>query len=379
MGWLKAALGAGLLLSAVAWAGNEDLERCGQCHEYAWHTFRQDFHGAAALAGDREMPTCLTCHGSKAIPAPINRKNPDATDARDNSYKLCRPCHPALGVNPWLASGLVAYHQDLSLLSPLDYPNAASFWLYFPGKVAWALRTWNLLVAGILAALCAIYLILLWVRLARAPQGGSLPPAEVSTSRAAASVVLLVTGLVLTAWPALWPGNILSAPLIRLFGSGTLLRKTHEVLGLILVLLLLRWLWQQWGRIELLAPFRRIGRMLAGLGAIRQLAEAGPDETPPRTGLFRLETPEVLNLLLLPAGLVALAGGWLWAESWSLSFLPKWALDGLAVGHAFGGLILAVWVAYAHLGLGILRPWLSRPGDSVPASGPAAEKPDVAR
>ena len=78
-------LGAGLLLSSPAGAGRNDLERCGQCHEYAWHTFAQDFHGAAALAGDDEMPTCLSCHGSKAIVAPINRKNPNLDEARSKS------------------------------------------------------------------------------------------------------------------------------------------------------------------------------------------------------------------------------------------------------------------------------------------------------
>jgi hypothetical protein len=47
---------AGWLAGSAAWAGNENLERCGQCHEYAWRTFRQDLHGAAALAGDRAEP-----------------------------------------------------------------------------------------------------------------------------------------------------------------------------------------------------------------------------------------------------------------------------------------------------------------------------------
>jgi len=380
MGWLKAAVGAGLLLSAVAQAGNEDLERCGQCHEYAWRTFRQDFHGAAALAGDGKMPTCLSCHGSKAITPPINRKNPDPTDARNQSFKLCRPCHPALGSNPWLGSGQVAYHQDLSLLSPLDYGNFSAFWLYFPGKVAWALRACLLLVAALVAALCGCYLVLLWVRLARAPEDFSpLSPSPASTSRAAAWVALLVAGLVLTAWPVLWPESLLSASLLKLVGSSTWLRKTHQLLGLILVLLMLRRLVQPGGRIELLAPFRRFGRMAAGLAAIRQLAEASPAEPALRAGLFRLEAQDVQNLLLLPAGLVALAGAWLWAESWSMSFLPKWALDGLAVGHALGGLILAIWVAYAHLGLGILRRGLTRLVHSVPAACVTAEKPDAAR
>jgi hypothetical protein len=380
MGWLKAAVIAGLLLSAVAWAGNEDLERCGQCHEHAWLTFRQDFHGAAALAGDHRMPTCLSCHGSKAIMPPLGRKNSDLADARAKSFKLCRPCHPALGSNAWLASGQVAYHQDLSLLSPFNYPNFPTFWSYFPGKAAWAVRAVLWLAAGFMSLLCGCYLVLLWVRLARAPEDlNPVPQPAASSSRAAAWVVLLTAGLVLTAAPALWPDSLLSGAILKMVGSGAWLRKIHQLLGLIFVLLMLGWLLRPGRRIELLAPLRRIGRMVIGLAAIRRLAEAGPSETALRAGLFRLEAEDALNLLLLPAGLVALAGGWLWAESWSLSFLPKWALDGLAVGHAFGGLVLAVWVAYNYLGLGILRPGLTRLLHSAPAAGVAAEKPDVAR
>ena len=274
----------------------------------------------------------------------------------------------------------MAYHQDLSLLAPWDYPTFSAFWTYFPGKVAWALRTGLLLVAGLLAALCACYMVLLWVRVAREPADlGPLSPPGPSPLRPAACGFLLIAGLGLTAWPILWPGNILSVLIIKLFPSGSWLRQTHEFFGLILVLLMLRWILAHGGRIELLAPIRRAGRMLVGLGAIRRLAESPPDETPARAGLFRLEAADVLNLLLLPAGLVALAGGWLWAESWSFRFLPKWALDGLAVGHAFGGLILLIWVGYTHFGLGILRHGLRRLARSVPEDGLASEKPDAAR
>jgi len=376
-GWLWAGVLVLGLLGVRAGAGEEDLRRCGRCHAFAWITYSQEFHGAAGLRGDPRMPTCLTCHGSKSIVRPINLKSPEPEKARTNSFKLCKPCHPALGSNPRLAAGLVAYHQDLSLLGPLEYAGFPRFWRHFPGKPAWALRSGNLLAVIFLTGLALIHLTLLWARLFQKPEAGldfpESPPASISGP--ALGVVILVFGLTLTAWPLLWPENILSDQIAALFGSALLLRQTHKALGLILVLLLFRLIWRQKGEIEFLAPLFRVGRMLAGLKSGRRLLKPTPLAPAGDEALFRLEPRDVLNLLLLPASLVAVAGGLLWSENLSLRYFPKWALDALLAGHGIGGLALFVWVVDIHFGLGVLRPWLSRLAQT---SLTPKEKPDAA-
>jgi len=385
--WLAATMLAGWLAGSAAWAGNEDLERCGECHEYAWRTFRRDLHGAATLAGDRAMPTCLTCHGSKAIAVPLNLKssNPDfgelsrTEQARANSFRRCYPCHPLLKSNPWLAQGKVAFHQDLSLLAPLEYSKFPFFWRYFPGKVAWAVRAFFLLLAAGLFGLALIYLTALWSRLLRSPEAAAQPedPFPSAMRRTALVVVTLALALTLTALPLLWPDLVLSAPIVVLFGSASVLRQVHQVLGLISALLLLGWLWKVSREIVSLAAFRRMGRMILALLSPRTLWAITSVPAPGEEDLFRVSSGDLFSLLIFPALLVALAGGWLWWDRASLALLPKWALDSLLAAHGLGGLLVFIWVVFIYGGLVLLRPWLLREARPARVAASVPEKADA--
>jgi hypothetical protein len=376
---LAAVMLAGWLAGSAAWAGNEDLERCGQCHEYAWRTFRQDLHGAAALAGDRAMPTCLTCHGSKAIAVPLNLKSSNPEQARANSFRRCSPCHPLLKSNPWLAQGKVAFHQDLSLLAPLEYSKFPFFWRYFPGKVAWAARAFFLLLFAGLFGLALIYLTALWSRLLRSPEAAVQleEPFPSSMRRTALVVVTLALALTLTALPLLWPDLVLSAPIVVLFGSASVLRQVHQLLGLISALLLLGWFWKVRQEVVSLAAFRRMGRMILALLSPRTLWANASAPAPGEEDLFRVSAGDLFSLLIFPALLVALAGGWLWWDRASLALLPKWALDSLLVAHGIGGLLVFIWVVFIYGGLVLLRPWLLREARPARVAASVPEKSDA--
>lgn len=62
-------------------------ETCGDCHKIAYSEYAQSVHGAALLAGDENVPTCVTCHGVHGI------QHPTTALFRNRSPQLCEDCH----------------------------------------------------------------------------------------------------------------------------------------------------------------------------------------------------------------------------------------------------------------------------------------------
>lgn len=378
-------IGVSALLAAV-WpggavtrsVGKDDLERCGVCHRYAWRTYRSDLHGIAARAGDRSMPTCITCHGSKAIAIPLILKNQTPEQARTKSFACCLPCHPALQDNPRLARHLVAFHQDLRLSAPREYANFISFWRYFPGKAAWATRWFLVLAAGALGALLLFYLLALWSRLIRCPDLAAAtqatPPA--GRRRVAWAVLVMTLALTLTGLTLLWSDGVMSPPLWALFGSPMVLRQMHQALGLAFVVLLLVWLAGTRQQVASGAPFLRLGRMLFALKSPRTLLAVNPTLIPKEQELFQISSSDLFSLLLLPGFLVAWAGVCLAWDRVSLALLPKWGFDSLLWAHAWGGIMLLLWSGFVYGGLVLVQPWLARQAKSA-LPRPVGEKADA--
>ena len=63
---------------------------CGSCHVGPFVAFQDSKHYELLKAGDRNVPTCVTCHGNVAASVP----SPKAVEAR------CDRCHGTKGVAP---------------------------------------------------------------------------------------------------------------------------------------------------------------------------------------------------------------------------------------------------------------------------------------
>jgi formate dehydrogenase gamma subunit len=65
--------------------------KCAQCHADEVKEFRQSIHGQAAAAGDKDAPTCVSCHG----PVHQIQTSSDAasTVAKKNLPDTCASCH----------------------------------------------------------------------------------------------------------------------------------------------------------------------------------------------------------------------------------------------------------------------------------------------
>lgn len=68
-------------------------EVCGICHEKAWDSYSDYYHGQAYKSGSKEAPTCWECHGYHKIfnkEAIMKVENKDNTCGREG-------CHPGVG------------------------------------------------------------------------------------------------------------------------------------------------------------------------------------------------------------------------------------------------------------------------------------------
>jgi hypothetical protein len=62
-------------------------DRCGLCHNAIYQLYRDSVHGSALTEGNRDVPTCIDCHGVHNI------EDPTTTYFRLNSPQICAGCH----------------------------------------------------------------------------------------------------------------------------------------------------------------------------------------------------------------------------------------------------------------------------------------------
>ena len=63
---------------------------CKGCHEKEYSTYTQSVHGKAFLKGDKNLPTCATCHGKHYI---LCATDPDCSTSPIKQIKVCTKCH----------------------------------------------------------------------------------------------------------------------------------------------------------------------------------------------------------------------------------------------------------------------------------------------
>ncbi|HYK88743.1 MAG TPA: cytochrome b/b6 domain-containing protein [Acidobacteriota bacterium] len=66
-------------------------QTCSQCHADIARTFNQSIHGTALQAGNKDAPTCTSCHGEHQIYAPADPRS--RVSAQNVSAQVCATCH----------------------------------------------------------------------------------------------------------------------------------------------------------------------------------------------------------------------------------------------------------------------------------------------
>jgi len=81
-------------------------DRCGNCHEDAYKTYRATYHGQIATLGFTYTAKCADCHGSHDLEP---SKNPKAKTSVDNRLKTCQKCHSGKKDIPLATAGFVSF------------------------------------------------------------------------------------------------------------------------------------------------------------------------------------------------------------------------------------------------------------------------------
>jgi cytochrome b subunit of formate dehydrogenase len=68
----------------------EAILQCGHCHPLAMATYKQSYHGKAALLGSGKVATCYDCHGSHVNP---RATGPGSKFTSERVLEICRKCH----------------------------------------------------------------------------------------------------------------------------------------------------------------------------------------------------------------------------------------------------------------------------------------------
>jgi formate dehydrogenase gamma subunit len=70
---------------------------CSKCHENIANEFNQSVHGVAVVKGNTDAPVCTNCHGEHNILSPSNPRSPVA--AKNVSAQVCSPCHNSVALS----------------------------------------------------------------------------------------------------------------------------------------------------------------------------------------------------------------------------------------------------------------------------------------
>lgn len=69
---------------------------CARCHEKAYDTYMDNYHGKATFLGNEKTAVCTDCHGGHRI---LPASDPDSMVNQANLVQTCGACHPGANEN----------------------------------------------------------------------------------------------------------------------------------------------------------------------------------------------------------------------------------------------------------------------------------------
>lgn len=327
---------------------------CAQCH--AGERLSQEFgvpggrvssyldsyHGLAQQLGSVVVANCASCHGVHEI---LPSSDPRSSVHPDNLPATCGQCHPGAGEN--FARG------KIHLLGGGDTESPGAFAVNLVRAIYVPLIL--LTIGGMLLHNALDFL----RRVIRPP---TLEPRGRYVKRMSleqrlehgilivAFFCLVVTGFALK-YPDAWWVNLSH---LQEVSRRAIHRSAGATLTFLALYHLVSSLATRYGRAELRALRPRIRDLR---DAARQVAfNLGLRKTPPRCGRYRYEEKLEYWALVWGIGLMAITGGILWFENFSLRFLPKWALDVTVAVHLYEAWLATLAILVWHHYFVIFRP-----------------------
>jgi predicted CXXCH cytochrome family protein len=96
---------------------------CAQCHEDAFQTYLDSYHGKASSLGDAETAVCTDCHGGHRI---LPASDPESSVNEANLIATCGECHPGANDN---------FVQFMVHVDPQDPGSSLLVWFFWAAYV----------------------------------------------------------------------------------------------------------------------------------------------------------------------------------------------------------------------------------------------------
>jgi cytochrome b subunit of formate dehydrogenase len=332
------------------YATNIPRQTCGRCHGDLRLTSKYDlpneqvpsyadsYHGLASRAGVQRVANCASCHGVHDI-LPSSDVRSSVNPA--NLPETCGRCHP--GAGELYAIGPVH-------VLPNDSQNAVAYWI----RAIYIPLIWIVIVGMVLHNLID------FVKKARHPEHYRVEPRpgvriELRMPLGFRVAHVLVMGsfvtLAFTGFALKYPESWWSFP-FRLFEHGTDMRGTiHRTAALVLLgAVVLHGLHLAMSR----DARRRIAAMTPGLHDVVELWQRvaynlGLRRQPPAP--VRVGYIEKVEYWAFMWGTIitAASGAFLWAENFTLTWLPGWMPGAATALHLYEAILATLAIAVWHL------------------------------
>ena len=324
-------------------------ETCGQCHgnvELARRfglpadrltTFDASFHGLAAKGGSQTVAGCASCHGIHNILPSTDRKS---TVNVKNLPATCGKCHPGAGTR--------------FALGPIHVSEAKE------SHAATWVRGFYIFVIPFTIGFMLLHNAGDWIRKAvRFHRGGPASRAVTPSGEVRMypyerlSHALLASSFIVLAWTGLalkFPDHWWAAPLLLGEPNMHVRRNVHRIAAVIMMavsfmhlfsLIFNRRLREHW--LEMLPRYQDVVDGVNGM--LHNLGIKNEKPSLPHHGY--IEKAEYWAVVWGTIVMVA-TGVLLWANNWSLQFLPKWVLDVCTSVHWYEAILASLAIVVWH-------------------------------
>lgn len=330
-------------------ASNVPLMTCGRCHgdlrvtdkfglkADAVTAFQDSFHGLASRSGSLSVANCASCHGVHDI---LPSTDPKSHIHADNLAATCGSCHPGAGKT--FAIGAVH-------VLPRDRESAhpAVYWV----RVSYLWLIW-LTIGGMV-----VHNLLDLRRKAMSPLPRPVVPVRERRLRLSVPFRVAHAMLFVSFGVLVWSGFALeysdafwAAPLVAFEESFGLRGWLHRSAAIVMLAAF------AFHAVHLAVDRRAracIRGMIPGFHDLHELREKlrwylGKRPDMPRSpALGYAEKAEYLALVWGTV-VMALTGFVLWFESWSLAYLPTWAIDVASIVHFYEAVLATLAIVVWH-------------------------------
>lgn len=326
---------------------------CGRCHSderiatrynLPWDktpTFQDSYHGLALRGGQKTVANCASCHGVHNI---LASTDPKSTIHAKNLSQTCGRCHPGIGDR---VSGAPVHVRSASISE-----HKAVRWI--------RLTYWALIPLTI--GFMVFHNWIDWLAKLRRGRhhhtGEQLPRMNlrfrVTHGLSALSfIVLVVSGFALKYPEADWvkfflffdPGAAFRGVAHRIAAVVMMASTAYHFLHLAIDKRDRKILWRLW-------PGLQDAKDMFGMIKFN----LGLSKTRPTFGVFSYAEKMEYWAFMWGTVVMAVTGVLLWAENWSLRYLPKWVLDAATAAHWYEAILASLSILVWHWYLVIYDP-----------------------